>query len=33
MGRAVECAVLARAVTWHGQHRVLLDGHRTVIFR
>ena len=33
IGRDVECAVLARAVTWHAQHRVLLNGHKTVVFR
>jgi formyltetrahydrofolate deformylase len=33
MGRDVECAVLARAVTWHARHRVLLNGRRTVVFR
>ena len=33
IGRDVECAVLARAVTWHAQHRVLIDGHKTVVFR
>ena len=33
VGRDVECAVLARAVKWHVEHRVLLDGHRTVIFK
>jgi formyltetrahydrofolate deformylase len=33
MGRDVECAVLARAVTWHAQHRVLVNGHKTVVFR
>ena len=32
-GRDVECAVLARAVKWHAEHRVLLNGHRTVVFR
>jgi formyltetrahydrofolate deformylase len=31
-GRDVEAQVLARAVTWHGEHRVLLNGDRTVIF-
>jgi formyltetrahydrofolate deformylase len=31
-GRDVECRALARAVKWHSEHRVLLDGHRTVIF-
>ena len=30
-GRDVEAQVLARAVTWHAQHRVLLNGNRTVI--
>jgi formyltetrahydrofolate deformylase len=33
IGRDIECAVLARAVTWHAQHRVLLNGHKTVVFR
>jgi formyltetrahydrofolate deformylase len=32
-GRDVECAVLARAVLWHAEHRILLNGKRTVIFR
>lgn len=32
-GRDVECAVLARAVKWHVEHRVLLNAHRTVIFK
>jgi formyltetrahydrofolate deformylase len=32
-GRDVECAVLARAVLWHAEHRILLNGTRTVIFR
>jgi len=32
-GRDVESAVLARAVLWHVEHRILLNGHRTVIFR
>jgi formyltetrahydrofolate deformylase len=32
-GRDVECQVLARAVKWHAEHRVLLNGHRTVVFR
>jgi formyltetrahydrofolate deformylase len=31
-GRDVEAQVLARAVTWHGEHRVLLNGHKTVVF-
>ncbi len=32
-GRDVECQVLARAVKWHAEHRVLLNGNRTVVFR
>jgi formyltetrahydrofolate deformylase len=32
-GRDVECLVLARAVRWHTAHRVLLNGHKTVVFR
>jgi formyltetrahydrofolate deformylase len=31
-GRDVECRALARAVKWHSEHRVLLNGHRTVVF-
>jgi formyltetrahydrofolate deformylase len=30
--RDVEAQVLARAVTWHAEHRVLLNGDRTVVF-
>ena len=33
VGRDVEAQVLARAVSWHSQHRVLLNGSRTVVFR
>jgi len=32
-GRDTESQVLARAVKWHTEHRVLLDGHKTVIFK
>jgi formyltetrahydrofolate deformylase len=32
-GRDVECQVLARAVRWHAETRVLLNGRRTVVFR
>jgi formyltetrahydrofolate deformylase len=32
-GRDVEAAVLSRAVAWHSQTRVLLNGNRTVVFR
>jgi formyltetrahydrofolate deformylase len=33
IGRDLECTVLARAVRWHCEHRVLLAGQRTVVFR
>jgi len=33
IGQDVEAQVLARAVRWHAEHRVRLDGHRTVVFR
>ena len=33
MGRDTESQVLARAVKWHCEHRVLLNGHKTVIFK
>lgn len=32
VGRDVECMVLARAVRWHVEHRVLLNGQKTVVF-
>ncbi|MDR7255595.1 formyltetrahydrofolate deformylase [Nocardioides sp. BE266] len=32
-GRDVEAQVLSRAVRWHTQSRVLLNGERTVVFR
>jgi formyltetrahydrofolate deformylase len=32
-GRDVEAQVLARAVTWHAEHRVLLNGNRTVVLQ
>ncbi|HZP15048.1 MAG TPA: formyltetrahydrofolate deformylase [Nocardioides sp.] len=32
IGRDLESAALARAVRWHLEHRVLLDGNRTVVF-
>ncbi len=32
-GRDTESQVLARAVKWHSEHRVLLSGHRAVVFR
>jgi formyltetrahydrofolate deformylase len=33
VGRDVECVVLARAVRWHVEHRLLINGHKTVVFR
>lgn len=32
-GRDIECSVLARALQWHLERRVLLNGTRTVVFR
>ncbi|MCZ2414584.1 MAG: formyltetrahydrofolate deformylase [Burkholderiales bacterium] len=33
IGRDVESVVLARAVKWHAEHRILLNGGKTVVFR
>jgi len=33
IGRDVECVVLARAVTWFVEHRILQNGHKTVVFK
>ena len=33
IGRDTESQVLARAVKWHSEHRVVLNGHKTVIFK
>jgi formyltetrahydrofolate deformylase len=33
IGRDTESLVLARAVTWHLEHRVILNGNKTVVFR
>ncbi len=32
-GRDVECQVLSRAVRWHAESRILLNGSKTVVFR
>ena len=32
LGRDIECMTLARAVRWHCEHRVLLNGQKTVVF-
>lgn len=33
LGRDIECLVLARALKYHTEHRVLLNGSKTVVFR
>jgi formyltetrahydrofolate deformylase len=33
VGRDVESIVLARAVRWHVEHRVIINGPRTIVFR
>jgi len=33
MGADVERRALAKAVRWHAEHRILLDGHRTIVFK
>jgi formyltetrahydrofolate deformylase len=33
IGRDVECVVLARAVNYFVEHRILLNGHKTVVFK
>jgi formyltetrahydrofolate deformylase len=32
VGRDIENKVLARAVQWHAEHRILLNGRKTVVF-
>ncbi len=32
LGRDVECTVLARAVSWHVEHRILIEGGKTIVF-
>ncbi len=32
IGRELEGRALVQAVQWHAEHRVLLDGHRTIVF-
>lgn len=33
IGRDVECMALAKAVRWHAEHRILLNGQSTVVFQ
>ena len=32
LGQDIECQVIARAVKWHSEQRVILNGHKTVVF-
>lgn len=32
-GRDLENIVLSRAVKWHAEHRILINGHKTVVFK
>jgi len=32
LGQDIECQVLARAVKWHIEQRIILNGHKTVVF-
>lgn len=32
IGRDTESVVLQRAVRWHAEHRILINGHKTVVF-
>ncbi|AOH82859.1 formyltetrahydrofolate deformylase [Sphingomonas panacis] len=32
VGRDIEASVLARAVRWHAEHRIIPNGHTTVVF-
>jgi formyltetrahydrofolate deformylase len=32
MGQEIECSVLARAVVWHAERRILINGGKTVVF-
>lgn len=33
IGRDIECVVLARAVVWHLERRVIMNGNKTVVFK
>lgn len=33
IGRDAECAAFARAIKWHCEHRIILNGNRTVVFK
>lgn len=33
IGRDAECAAFARAVKWHCEHRIIINGSKTIVFR
>jgi formyltetrahydrofolate deformylase len=33
IGRDAECAAFSRAVKWHCEHRIIINGNRTVVFK
>lgn len=33
IGRDAECKAFARAIKWHCEHRIVINGNRTVVFR
>lgn len=33
IGRDTECTAFARAVKWHCEHRIIINGNKTVVFR
>ena len=33
IGRDAECAAFARALKWHCEHRIIVNGNKTVVFR
>jgi formyltetrahydrofolate deformylase len=32
LGQDVECRVLARAVAWHIERRIMISGSKTIVF-
>lgn len=33
IGRDAECAAFARALKWHCEHRIIVNGNKTIVFR
>lgn len=33
IGRDAECAAFARAIKWHCEHRIIVNGNKTVVFK